>query len=65
VSVLFRGGIPPGYGEAKSAVARRTRPLIQDYELSSEAQDELFDIWQQIAADSFDLATRLEDEFLD
>jgi hypothetical protein len=39
--------------------------LIQDYELSSEAQDELFDIWQQIAADSFDLATRLEDEFLD
>ena len=33
------------------------------YEVSAEAQNDLFEIWQRIAADSVDLANRIEDEF--
>ena len=33
------------------------------YQISSEAQDDLFEIWQRIALDSVDLANRVEGEF--
>ena len=33
------------------------------YQISSEAQDDLFEIWQRIALDSVDLANRIEQEF--
>lgn len=33
------------------------------YDVSAEAQDDLFDIWQRIAADSMELANRIESEF--
>ena len=33
------------------------------YEVSFEAQDDLFEIWQRIAYDSVDLANRIEGEF--
>ncbi len=33
------------------------------YQISSEAQDDLFEIWQRIAVDSVDLANRIEAEF--
>jgi len=33
------------------------------YEISVEAQNDLFEIWQRIAVDSVDLANRIEDEF--
>jgi plasmid stabilization system protein ParE len=33
------------------------------YQVSSEAQDDLFEIWQKIAEDSVDLANRIEAEF--
>lgn len=33
------------------------------YEISVEAQNDLFEIWQRIAVDSMDLANRIEDEF--
>jgi len=33
------------------------------YQISSEAQDDLFEIWQRIALDSIDLANRIEAEF--
>ena len=33
------------------------------YEVSAEAQDDLFEIWRRIAADSLDLANRIEGEF--
>ena len=32
------------------------------YEISTEAQNDLFEIWQRIATDSLDLANRIEDE---
>jgi antitoxin ParD1/3/4/toxin ParE1/3/4 len=33
------------------------------YQISVEAQDDLFEIWQRIAQDSIDLANRIEAEF--
>lgn len=33
------------------------------YELSSEAQNDLFEIWMHIAGDSIELADRIYDEF--
>jgi len=33
------------------------------YQISFEAQDDLFEIWQRIALDSVDLANRIEGEF--
>lgn len=33
------------------------------YQISSEAQDDLFEIWQRIAQDNIDLANRIEVEF--
>lgn len=33
------------------------------YELSSEAQNDLFEIWMHIAGDSVELADRIYDEF--
>jgi antitoxin ParD1/3/4 len=33
------------------------------YELSTEAQNDLFEIWTHIAADSVDLANRIYEEF--
>lgn len=35
------------------------------YEVSAEAQNDLFEIWQRIAIDSVGLANRIEDEFHD
>lgn len=35
------------------------------YEISAEAQNDLFEIWQRIAQDSIDLANRIEGEFYD
>lgn len=35
------------------------------YDISAEAQNDLFEIWQRIAEDSVDLATRVENEFHD
>jgi plasmid stabilization system protein ParE len=32
------------------------------YQISSEAQDDLFEIWQRIAQDNVDLANRIEGE---
>jgi len=39
--------------------------MARRYEVSSEAQDDLFEIWRRIAADSLDLANRIDDEFHD
>ena len=33
------------------------------YEVSAEAQEDLFEIWLHIAGDSLDLATRIDAEF--
>ena len=33
------------------------------YDVSAEAQDDLFEIWHRIAEDSVDLANRIESEF--
>jgi antitoxin ParD1/3/4 len=33
------------------------------YQVSAEAQNDLFEIWQRIAQDSIDLANRIEGEF--
>jgi hypothetical protein len=33
------------------------------YDVSAEAQNDLFEIWRRIAADSVDLANRIESEF--
>lgn len=33
------------------------------YEISDEAQNDLFEIWQRIAADSIDVANRIDEEF--
>jgi plasmid stabilization system protein ParE len=33
------------------------------YEISQEAQNDLFEIWRRIAQDSVDLANRIETEF--
>jgi antitoxin ParD1/3/4 len=38
-------------------------PLL--YDVSAEAQDDLFEIWRRIAGDSLDLADRIENEFHD
>lgn len=38
-------------------------PLL--YEVSAEAQDDLFEIWRRIAEDSIELANRIENEFHD
>lgn len=35
------------------------------YEVSAEAQNDLFEIWQRIAEDSVDLADRIDQEFHD
>ena len=35
------------------------------YELSAEAQDDLFEIWSRIAEDSVELADRIDAEFRD
>jgi plasmid stabilization system protein ParE len=35
------------------------------YDVSAEAQNDLFEIWQRIAEDSLDLANRIENEFYD
>jgi plasmid stabilization system protein ParE len=35
------------------------------YELSNEAQNDLYEIWRHIASDSVDLADRIEGEFYD
>jgi antitoxin ParD1/3/4 len=35
------------------------------YDVSAEAQNDLFDIWRRIAEDSIDLADRIESEFYD
>jgi plasmid stabilization system protein ParE len=35
------------------------------YDVSAEAQDDLFEIWRRIAQDSVDLANRVEGEFYD
>ncbi len=35
------------------------------YDVSNEAQDDLFDIWRRIADDSVELADRIESEFYD
>ncbi|MGA2712239.1 MAG: type II toxin-antitoxin system RelE/ParE family toxin [Bryobacteraceae bacterium] len=33
------------------------------YNISAEAQNDLFEIWRRIARDSVELANRIEDEF--
>ena len=38
---------------------------MNSYEVSEEAQQDLFEIWRQIAKDSLDLANRIEVEFED
>jgi antitoxin ParD1/3/4/toxin ParE1/3/4 len=35
------------------------------YDVSAEAQNDLFELWQRIAQDSVDLANRIENEFYD
>jgi antitoxin ParD1/3/4/toxin ParE1/3/4 len=35
------------------------------YDVSAEAQNDLYEIWQRIAEDSVDLANRIEREFYD
>src|ERR1035438_220942 len=35
------------------------------YDVSAEAQNDLFEIWRHIAEDSVDLANRIESEFYD
>jgi len=35
------------------------------YDVSAEAQNDLFEIWQRVAQDSVDLANRIENEFYD
>jgi hypothetical protein len=35
------------------------------YDVSAEAQDDLFEIWRHIAEDSIGLANRIEDVFYD
>ena len=37
--------------------------MPRGYELSAEAQNDLFEIWRHIAEDSHQLANRIEDEF--
>jgi len=33
------------------------------YDVSAQAQDDLFEIWRRIARDSVELANRIENEF--
>ena len=35
------------------------------YDVSGQAQDDLFEIWRRIARDSVELANRIENEFLE
>lgn len=37
--------------------------MLSPYEISAEAQDDLFEIWRRIAGDSVDLADRIENDF--
>ncbi len=37
--------------------------MAPPYDVSAEAQDDLFEIWRRIAEDSVDLANRIESEF--
>jgi antitoxin ParD1/3/4/toxin ParE1/3/4 len=37
--------------------------MVSLYDVSAEAQNDLFEIWRRIAADSVDLANRIESEF--
>ncbi|MGA3239627.1 MAG: hypothetical protein ABSG03_25400 [Bryobacteraceae bacterium] len=37
--------------------------MTQLFELSAEAQNDLFEIWRRVAEDSVDLANRIEGEF--
>jgi len=37
--------------------------MPSQYDVSAEAQNDLFEIWRRIAVDSIDLADRIEDEF--
>jgi plasmid stabilization system protein ParE len=39
--------------------------MVSLYDVSAEAQNDLFQIWQRIAEDSVDLANRIENEFYD
>ena len=39
--------------------------MASRYDVSAEAQNDLFEIWQRIAEDSVDLANRIEVEFYD
>jgi len=39
--------------------------MMSLYDVSAEAQNDLFEIWQRIAEDSVDLANRIEREFYD
>ena len=43
-----------------SQAGRLIEPL---YNVSTEPQSDLFEIWRRIAADSVDLANRIEEEF--
>jgi plasmid stabilization system protein ParE len=37
--------------------------MARSYEVSAEAQEDLFEIWRRIALDSLELADRSESEF--
>lgn len=39
--------------------------MTPQYEISTEAQNDLFEIWAHIAHDSIELANRIESEFYD
>ncbi len=39
--------------------------MASHYEVSAEAQDDLFEIWSRIAEDSVELADRIDTEFRD
>jgi antitoxin ParD1/3/4 len=44
-------------------MARPAASRMNRYRISSEAQDDLFEIWRRIADDSIELANRIEGEF--
>ena len=44
-------------------MARRLETLMGAYDVSAEAQNDLFEIWRRIAGDSVDLANRIDGEF--
>ena len=39
--------------------------MLSPYDVSAEAQNDLFEIWRRIAEDSLDLANRIDSEFHD